>query len=484
MKILNIRLGLATNSSSTHSLIFLPRGASASPVDPAGGPGSYGWDCFQLTDAGSKIDYLSTTLHHQLECEVGRDIADAVVRDWCGRSPDPHGDIDHQSRITLPRGWDGRGIDREFFEDFKAFLLRPDVVVAGGNDNDDGEPDALNSGGLAILPEMPVEGYSMTHGSPWVARKDPSGYWTIFNRDSGAKIRMSLQGSDPGSLRAPPARSSAPELVDVKITDYCPFGCGYCYQDSTTGGKHASREWISSLAWRLGEMRVFEVALGGGEPTLHPSFDDILWSFRMAGVVPNFTTKNLAWLRDAKKRERILGAAGAFAYSAETATEVRDLVAALEGAGVRVADGCNIQGDRRATIQHVVGVADREDQFRDVLLACAEARIPITLLGYKQVGRGPAFGARPSDRWLEIVARVCEDHYLMVGIDTALADRHWDALLAAGVPPHCLTRVEGQFSCYVDAVARTIDTSSYADRPGTPIPDGADLGMLYRDLPR
>jgi hypothetical protein len=480
MKILNIRLGLATNSSSTHSIIFLPRGASAVPIDPAGGPGSYGWDRFQLTDADSKIDYLSTTLHHQLECEVGRDVADAVVRDWCGRSADPSGYVDHQSRITLPRGWDGRGIDREFFEDFKALLLRSDVVVAGGNDNDDvGGPDALDSGGLTILSEIPVEGYSETHGSPWVARKDHSGYWTIFNRDTGAKIRMTLQGSEPGSLRGPPERSGAPELVDVKITDYCPFGCGYCYQDSTTDGKHASHGWIASLASKLGEMRVFEVALGGGEPTLHPKFDDILCSFRRAGVVPSFTTKNLAWLRDRERSQRILGAAGAFAYSAETPDQVRDLAVALRESDVNLLEyGC-----RRATIQHVVGVVE-EGPFRDVLLACADESIPITLLGYKQVGRGPRFGTRPSDRWLEILARVCEDHHLRVGIDTALADRHWDALLAAGVPGHCLTRVEGQFSCYVDAVAQTINTSSYADSPGVPILQGVDLGMLYRDLPR
>ena len=60
MKILNVPLGLATNSSSTHSIVFLPRGVRARPVDPRDGSQCYGWDCFQLVDPDRKRDYADS----------------------------------------------------------------------------------------------------------------------------------------------------------------------------------------------------------------------------------------------------------------------------------------------------------------------------------------------------------------------------------------------------------------------------------------
>lgn len=278
------------------------------------------------------------------------------------------------------------------------------------------------------------------------------------------------------------------ELVDIQTSTGTFIAAGFashnCYQDSTPEGKHGDVGWIRRLAYALAEMRVFEVAIGGGEPTLHPEFVDILRAFRSSHVVPNFTTKNLAWLRDAEKRAEILALAGAFAYSVETAKDVDALAKALEAA--KIDPDPDHRGGGRATVQHVVGVAD-EKEFRAILNACAEHHIPLTLLGYKMVGRGPSFGTKPNSKWLDIVAAVAKKKYMRVGIDTALADRHWDDLLKAGVPPYLMTRKEGQFSCYIDAVERKIDVSSYSGGSGLALPEWLDAQSLtaaYRDLPR
>lgn len=476
MKILNVRLGLATNSSSTHSLIFLPKGAKASEISESNGRQCYGWDYFQLTMPESKLDYLAQSLYQQLKYEVGEEIAKTVAKEWSGRPIDVEGYVDHQSQWTFPRDWEGKGINKEFFEDFKTFLVRDDIVIAGGNDNDEGEPEALSTGGVtpAGLNKMPEEAY----GCPFVARKDGD-YWTIFNRSNGAKIRMTFKGHD---FDVVPKRSSAPELIDIKITDYCPFECAYCYQGSTKEGKHADDGWLTSLAYKLKDMQVFEVAIGGGEPTLHPNFVEILRHFRWNNIVPNFTTKNLGWLKDKKKADEILKHAGAFAYSCEKAEDVNELASILKKRKIEHQE-C-YTNYRAITVQHVVGVAE-EEEFRKILMACAEHHFQLTLLGYKMVGRGPEFGAKPSSKWLDIVKEVCEEKYLRVGIDTALADRHWDDLIAAGVPSHCMTRVEGQFSCYIDAVTRTINTSSYTDKPGLDIGNvyRQDIAELYQALP-
>jgi len=52
MRIHNVRLGLATNSSSSHSIIL---GRGLSDVTPECGPEAYGWDNFVLASKEAKM---------------------------------------------------------------------------------------------------------------------------------------------------------------------------------------------------------------------------------------------------------------------------------------------------------------------------------------------------------------------------------------------------------------------------------------------
>jgi len=108
-----------------------------------------------------------------------------------------------------------------------------------------------------------------------------------FSRKTGNKIRFSIGNYN---------KSRVPELVDVKITDQCHFGCAFCYQGSGPQGKNALLGSLGAIARYLGEAGVFEVALGGGEPFEHPDIVDICWIFRYHGVVPNITTRRPDYL--------------------------------------------------------------------------------------------------------------------------------------------------------------------------------------------
>lgn len=84
-----------------------------------------------------------------------------------------------------------------------------------------------------------------------------------------------------------------PEFLDVKITNKCNGNCPWCYQDSKLNGAHAVNvvEKIKSLFLELDEnLKPFQVAIGGGEPTLHPLFSKILCTFAECNITPNFTT--------------------------------------------------------------------------------------------------------------------------------------------------------------------------------------------------
>lgn len=84
-----------------------------------------------------------------------------------------------------------------------------------------------------------------------------------------------------------------PEFYDVKITQRCYGGCSYCYQGST--GRDADFQDIPKKIHEFfGPMslneRPFQVAIGGGEPTLHPEFREICKTFKELGIDPNYTT--------------------------------------------------------------------------------------------------------------------------------------------------------------------------------------------------
>lgn len=452
----NVRHGFATNSSSTHSIVYM-RGAKLTPEAEEGG---FGWDNFVLTDKADKRRYLAAQVYQSLCHSVGSDVALTVAQAWTGTAltPDSYGGIeesvDHQSVISFPSDFDGKGICREYVEDFARFLDRDDVAVLGGNDNSDGHP-ALDRGDVESAGIR--DGLADVDGR-FVARKDPTGFWTLFNRANGNKLRVSF--GDGGFLE-PPAKAAAPELVDVKITNWCNSGCDYCYQNSTTKGRHANKAHLTTLAYALSKLKVFEVALGGGETTAHPDFEAILDSFKWQGVIPNFTTKDLSWLRDVARANRILERCGAFAYSAETALDVEMFADVWKAVGWKD-DKPSYPPVPKATIQHVVGTTD-EAGFKALLLACSTRKLPVTLLGYKTVGRGLLYQPKAFD-WVSVVRDVVKDKHLRIGIDTVLADTSYQALKDAGVPEWCITRLEGKFSAYIDAVEGKMGPSSFCKK--------------------
>jgi len=86
--------------------------------------------------------------------------------------------------------------------------------------------------------------------------------------------------------------SPSPELIDIGITSQCPMGCTYCYTDSQPKGGHAPKELVPTILRTL-EEPPYQIAIGGGEPTLHPDFVWILEQARELGTVPNYTTAGL-----------------------------------------------------------------------------------------------------------------------------------------------------------------------------------------------
>ena len=428
MNIYNIRLGHACNSSSSHSVIWFDGNPQ---TDETSG---FGWENFVAADTESRRNYAALLVLSKLNIPyfdygVNGAMLKAFAKEGLGVDLPEGAYIDHQSaqdKFHIPSGQYST-INMEFAKEFVSWFTNAPIAILGGNDNDD-EPNPMHS----INDPVPFI-YSMKGK----ARKDPVyKCWTVFDPESGNKVRLDFSDKRAEA----PDRSSLPELVDLKISDYCPYDCSFCYMGSTINGKHGDINFIGSIVDKLRDMQVFEVAIGGGEPTLHPQFIEITeWISNFANC--NFTTKSLAWLRDPEQAKHIVKNCSAFAFSVGYDSDIEKLYNAWHP-----------YKDSIQAVAQVVVETMPDWQLERILLEAKRFQIPVTLLGFKETGRGGSFEKVKCD-WKKVVKKA---GYKSIGIDTVLAKE---------LPPEFdktfFHTKEGAWSMYVDAVEKTAGPSSY-----------------------
>lgn len=107
---------------------------------------------------------------------------------------------------------------------------------------------------------------------------------------NGKTIRLAI---DP---KQPITELKFPEFYDVKLTGKCEGKCPWCYMDSKETDEHYDNavQKIKDYFEPMSENeRPFQVALGGGEPTGHPDFIEILKTFYDLDIQPNYTTNGM-----------------------------------------------------------------------------------------------------------------------------------------------------------------------------------------------
>jgi len=87
---------------------------------------------------------------------------------------------------------------------------------------------------------------------------------------------------------------ASPTLVDLQVTNRCTMGCPQCYASSVPTGEHMAFEDAERILRQLAEAGTCQLAIGGGEPLLHPQIVEILELAYDLGIVPNVTTTGLA----------------------------------------------------------------------------------------------------------------------------------------------------------------------------------------------
>jgi hypothetical protein len=120
---------------------------------------------------------------------------------------------------------------------------------------------------------------------------------------NGKTLRIALDPSkDISSL-------PYPEFYDVKVTSRCNGRCPYCYQSSTETAANCSSiiDRFTNYFSRFDNNQMpFQIAFGGGEPTEHPDFIELLKTCCKFNMTPNYTTNGM-WV-DSINADEILAA--------------------------------------------------------------------------------------------------------------------------------------------------------------------------------
>lgn len=464
MKLVNARYGFATNSSSSHSLLFVGDNDSIVSHETGSDNGCYAWDYFVLLDEADKINYLSYSTATPEDLIAASSLTEEEVLAAIARyEGESYTGIDHESSDRIIQS----GVSL-------AAILTTDYAIIGGNDNDDD-------------PAWMSEFFNISDSGCIVVKNGDSSF-VSFNTETGVKLRF-------GNNVLP--YSTFPELVDVKITNYCETGCTYCYQGSTKRGKHADFADIKYIIDKLREANTFEIAIGGGEPTSHPDFIKILKYAARRNVIPNFTTRNLVWLMNNPDLASIVANTGAFALSIDDVTEL-DKISAFIDDNAAAYNAYSIsynkldyetrkrseypaitQAGRRIrlfslmNIQVVLGTITEKD-FYTLCDWASKYKITLTFLGYKTTGRGNKY-VPVDDSWFPNALqsqtvytklKEAKSSKLSIGVDTCVIEK-FGTQIAEFVNPVLFTTQEGTHSMYVDAVSMKGDVSSYVHGKST-----------------
>lgn len=449
----SLRLGFATNSSSAHSIIFDTAGAAGAalphaPLLPAGlGRADYvaaaARDkavCLLMEpaiaqSAHARLAIEDVLMSHGIDMAEVRALADHPDFSEMESLPSSGLSMARAAGIPLPL--------------WVQFLMSDAVALVGYDDNDDAPFARLEAEGRLV---------DVAHRWPMRLRHDPGvpgGAITAYDTRDGTKFRWA-----PG----PYEKATAPELVDVKVTDFCRYGCAFCYQGSTEAGAHACPDHLDAVFRELAAQGVFEIAIGGGEPAHHPAFADILHSAVGHDLTVNFTAFGLDWARDPGVLSALSRRNCGIGLSVHSKRDVTKILRARDQLKENGLLGIHLMA------QAVVG-ATPMTTLEPLLEACIAHDIPLLLLGYKTTGRGEAYARKrvPELRMQALLERARDAARAVptwrtgftLSVDTAFLEAYGPLLDRLDVPAVLRTSPEGKFSMYVDAVTRRCGPSSY-----------------------
>jgi radical SAM protein with 4Fe4S-binding SPASM domain len=168
------------------------------------------------------------------------------------------------------------------------------------------------------------------------------------------------------------------------------MNCSHCYASSSPDGRHVPLADIELVISGAAECGVCQIALGGGEPLLHPDLYEVLNLCHQKGIVPNLSTNGMHLTKEILLMLRKF--CGAVAVSLEN---TGDKLAQWRPAGFDHIKQV-ISAFQSFSIPTVLQITLGKMNFKDLgdivdFCLCYPHLYGVIFLAYKPVGRGERF---------------------------------------------------------------------------------------------
>ncbi len=466
----NFRKGLATNSSSTHSIIYRNDNELFEDLDIFE-TNFYGR--FTRTIAASraaKIKYvLADIMYNEPLVEIMSQYYPEMKQYFPLIKEAMETDNDDETFGMYYRG-------NLYFKDnlevsikyLRMIIDDPDIIIIGGSDESDfvydkcenhvecPDPDSISYGKYhSVAPGVNKNGnYWFGYGDTYDSfNKSEAGYNPIKNSSFG-RIRFATRNDQP-------LVPEYPELIDLKITNKCGNMCKFCFMGSNMDGSHADINHLKYIINQLGDtydgtFHRVEFSIGGGDVLLYPQLDELFSFMRKNGHIINVTIKAsdvMRLLDDDYKIETFRKYVSGIGVSVVDASDVDNIIA-LKGA---------LTG--KDVVAHLIPEYLGFDKTIEIVNRIDTASVYISklYLGFKQMGRAKdmKYTVFRGDQ-LDKMFSGCRT----VRVDTAFANRYMWYIKDNFSYKNTITLLEGEFSMYIDGVEEKAYKSSYhLDKP-------------------
>lgn len=441
----NFRKGFATNSSSTHSVIYKNKEDMFKDLNVFE-LNYYGR--FDETIAASKeakIKYIAATIFYNKELF---DIMCAHYPEMKQYAKLAEHERNYQDSTfgMYTRGalsFSNKENIAASIEFLKNIIDTDDIIIVGGSDEEDFVYETCSGHKILNTPD------DLSYNSPNVYKN--GNYYIGYGYDG--KIRFSVSNE--------PCIPDYPELIDLKITNKCDHGCPFCYQGSSMSGAHANLENIKNYINQLSSVydkKIVEFSIGGGNILLYPELDELFYYIFSHGHIINTTIKaqDCKVLKENKELRRTFNHyVKSIGISVSSLEDIKYLILIKD-----LFKGQNYKPIVIHLIPEYLGV---EMTNKIITELDKNEFYKYLFLGYKENERGKTqkhYVFNDND-----LSSIFENRY-SVSVDTTFANKYKAWLTKNYAVKHTITYNEGEYSMYIDAVTGNAYKSSYQlDKP-------------------